>query len=308
MRLKFVLPLFFLMLLAACGQATPAPAPTTGPAVFKDANGTEFRFEKPVERVVSLAPSVTEILFAVGAGAQVVGRDSFSDYPADAVNVKDVGGGFGALDTESIIAAKPDLVLAAPITPTEQVKALEDLGLKVFVLANPVSISEMYDNLRLVAKITGHEAEADTLIASLDARVKVVVEKIQGAQSRPLVLYELDGTDPNAPWVPGPGTFINTLIDMSGGRNIGASMADAWVQMGLETIIAENPEIIVLGDAVYGGVTPELVAKRGGWDAISAVKNGKVFTFDDNLASRPGPRLVDGLEAMAKLIHPELFK
>jgi iron complex transport system substrate-binding protein len=135
-----------------------------------------------------------------------------------------------------------------------------------------------------------------------------VKEKLSGVTERPLVLYELDGTDPNAPWVPGPGTFVDTLLSMAGGNNMSASLEGTWVQVSLETIIEMNPEIIMLGDAQWGGVTPEMVAARGGWDALTAVQEGKVYPFDDNLVSRPGPRMVDGLEALAKFLHPDLFE
>jgi iron complex transport system substrate-binding protein len=315
--------ILILILIAACAPAaTPIPQPVelteelvatqvivdNTPIIVTDQRGKEFQFDEPVQRIVSLAPSNTEILFAVGAGSQVVGRDSFSDYPAEAQTVADIGGGFGALDTETIIASTPDLVLAADLTPAEQIQALEDLGLTVFVLGNPTDLPGMYENLRTIAAMTGHVEETETLIASLEERVAVVEEKLAGVTERPLVLYELDGTDPNAPWVPGPGTFVNTLLTMAGGNNMSATLDGAWVQVSLETIIQMNPNLILLGDAQWGGVTPEMVAARGGWDALTAVQEGKIYPFDDNLVSRPGPRLVDGLEALAKFLHPELFE
>jgi iron complex transport system substrate-binding protein len=315
--------ILILILIAACAPAaTPIPQPVelteelvatqvivdNTPIIVTDQRGKEFQFDEPVQRIVSLAPSNTEILFAVGAGSQVVGRDSFSDYPAEAQTVADIGGGFGALDTETIIASTPDLVLAADLTPAEQIQALEDLGLTVFVLGNPTDLPGMYENLRTIAAMTGHVEETETLIASLEERVAVVEEKLAGVTERPLVLYELDGTDPNAPWVPGPGTFVNTLLTMAGGNNMSATLDGTWVQVSLETIIQMNPDLILLGDAQWGGVTPEMVAARGGWDALTAVQEGKIYPFDDNLVSRPGPRLVDGLEALAKFLHPELFE
>ena len=314
--------LFIIVLLAACAPANTTPesvelteAPTADPIVpenipviVADQRGKEFQFEQPVQRIVSLAPSNTEILFAVGASGQVVGRDAFSDFPSEAANVADIGGGFGALDTETSLASTPDLVLAADLTPAEQIQALEDLGLNVFVLGNPTDLPGMYENLRTVAVMTGHVEETETLIASLEERVTVVEEKLAGITERPLVLYELDGTDPNAPWVPGPGTFVDTLLTMAGGNSMSATLDGDWVQVSLETIIEMDPEIILLGDALWGGVTPEMVAARGGWEALTAVQEEKVYPFDDNLVSRPGPRMVDGLEALAKFLHPDLFE
>jgi iron complex transport system substrate-binding protein len=138
--------------------------------------------------------------------------------------------------------------------------------------------------------------------------VTVVKARLAGVQERPLVFYELDSTDPNAPWTPGPGTFIDTLIGMAGGQNVGSVLASDWAQISLEELLKQNPDLILLGDANYGNVTPEQVAAREGWDNLQAVKDGKVYPFDDNLVSRAGPRLVDGLEALAKLLHPELFE
>jgi iron complex transport system substrate-binding protein len=303
--------LLLLVLATACtsvvAQATSEPV-TPSLVIVTDLRGKEFSFEQPAARIVSLAPSNTEILFAVGAGKQVVGRDTFSDYPAEALNVTDIGGGFGALDTETILASTPDLVLAGELTPAEQVQALEDLGLRVFVLGNPLDLQGMYENLRIVASMTGHVEETETLVTSLQERVADVEKKLAGVADRPLVLYELDGTDPNAPWVPGPGTFIDTLLKMAGANSMSSTLEGAWVQVSLETIIESDPEIILLGDATWGGVTPEMVAARGGWDALTAIQNGNVFPFDDNLVSRPGPRLVDGLEQLAKLFHPDLLK
>ena len=134
-----------------------------------------------------------------------------------------------------------------------------------------------------------------------------MAQKIAGVAERPLVFYELDSTDVNAPYTAGPGTFIDTLISAAGGVNLGSKLSGSWVQISTEELIAQDPAIIVLGDYTWGGVTPEMVLARPGWEALSAVKNKRVFTFDDNLVSRPGPRMVDGLEAMAKLLHPELF-
>jgi len=306
MRFKVLsLLLFITLLITACA---PSVIPTPEPFTVNDARGKSFDFTQPAQKIISLAPSNTEILFAIGAGKQVVGRDSFSDYPAEAQAVADIGGGFGALNTEIILAAQPDLVLAGDLTPAEQIQSLENLGLKVFVLGNPTDLTGMYANLRLVAHMTGHEQETETLVASLQAREKAVNEKLAGVTERPLVLYELDGTDPNAPWVPGPGTFVDTLIHQAGGENLGAALDGAWVQVSLEVLIEKDPDLILLGDAQWGGVTPEMVAARGGWEALTAVKEGKIYPFDDNTVSRPGPRLGDGLEAMAKFLHPELFK
>ncbi|MCA9920865.1 MAG: ABC transporter substrate-binding protein [Anaerolineales bacterium] len=278
------------------------------PISLTDGLGSTIELTGPAQHIISLAPSNTEILFAIGAGDQVVGRDSFSDYPEAALEVTDIGGGFAELDMETIVSLEPDMVLAADITAPEQIQALTDLGITVFALPNPVELPGMYDNLRTVAVLTGREAETETLIGELEARVTAVTDAVANAETTPPVFYELDSTEPDAPWTSGPGTFIDTIIAMSGGKNVGAALEGAWVQISIEELIVQDPDIILLGDALWGGITPEDVAARESWDGLTAVQTGSVFPFDDNLVSRPGPRLVDGLEAMAQLLHPELFE
>lgn len=301
-------------ILSACASATPAPTqlpaatPTPTGISIVDGMGREITLDRPAQKVASLAPSNTEILFAIGAGAQVIARDSFSDFPEQALAVADIGGGFGEIDTETLVSLEPDLVLAAEINPVENVQMLEDLGLKVFYLSNPKELDGLYENLRTVARLVGHEAETEGLIESLKLRVSTIEEKVSSLQERPLVFYELDGTDPSAPWTSGPGTFIDLLLTKAGGDNLGNTLDSEWVQISVEELITQNPDVILLGDYTWGGITPEDIAARPGWEVIAAVQNEQVYTFDDNLVSRPGPRMIDGLEALAELLHPELFQ
>jgi len=263
--------------------------------------------EEPAQRIVSLAPSVTEILFAVGAGEQVVGRDSFSNYPPEASGIQDVGGSMGEYSIETIASLEPDLVIAAEINTPEQVSALEKMGLTVYYLANPVEVAGIYDMLQTVGVLSGHQAEAEALNDSLQQRVEQVKLTIEKATTRPLVFYELDGTDPAKPWTPGPGNFLDELIRTAGGENVGAGLQSSWAQISVEELLVQDPDIILLGDSIYG-MTSDQVAARAGWDGLTALDEGRVYEFNDDLVSRPGPRLVDGLEELAKLIHPELYK
>ena len=289
--------------------AVTAPAATPVPELIQltDGLGRTIELAAPAQRIVSLAPSNTEILFALGAGQQVVGREEMSDYPAEAKDVASIGSVFQKINTEAIVALKPDLILAAEINNPEQVKALEDLGLTVYYLPNPKTFNDLYANLATVGKLTGRSAEATKLNESLKARYDAVIQTLSQAKDAPTVFYEIDATDPTKPYTSGPGTFIDLVIRLAGGKNIGGELKDAFAQISSEELVKQNPNIIVLGDALYG-VTPESIAQRPGWSALSAVKDKQVFAFDDNLISRPGPRLIDGLEQMAKLVHPELFK
>ena len=326
LRKLFLLMLLSGLLLAACvpatisisqteatatgemsNQAAPLKVETPGPISMTDDLGRHVNLASPAQRVVSLAPSNTEILFAIGAGSQVVGRDDSSDFPSEVSGIQSVGGSMGNFSTEAIVALKPDLVLAAEINPPELVKTLESLGLTVYYLKNPTTLETMYANLETVAQLTGHETETQALIPSLKERVAAVDAKIATVISKPTVFYELDATDPNKPYTAGPGTFIDVLIRRAGGVNVADSLIDQYPQLSLEQVVVMNPSIILLSDAAYGE-TPEKVALRAGWGTLGAVKNGRLYPFDYHLLSIPGPRLVDGLEQLAKLFHPELFK
>ena len=285
---------------------TPAPEPTEEPIMIVDGLGREVTLLAKAEKVISLAPSNTEILFAIGAGDQVIGRDEFSDYPEQASALPSVGGGFGDYNLEAIVDLEPDLVLAAEINTQEQVKALSDLGLTVFLLANPTSLDEMYANLLTVAELTGHLQATEELVGDLQSRVSSVETVIETAEDIPTVFYELDATDSSAPWTAGADTFIDTLITKAGGENIASELEGQYLQLSIEEILVRDPQVILLGDAAYG-ITPESIQERSGWSNLSATINNRIYAFDDNLVSRPGPRLVDGLEQLAKLLHPELF-
>jgi len=298
------------LILAACAPKLPAATEITSgtetpatPVTYTDGLGRSIEMTGSAQRVVSLTPATTEILFAIGAGSQVVGRDTFSDYPAEASTVTDIGGSMGKYNTEAIVNLKPDLVVAGGINPPELVASLETLGLKVFFLSNPTTMDELYARIRIMGNLTGADSGAEKVVTSMDAKAKEVDAKLSGITDKPVVYYELDAT----PFTAGPGTFVDQLISRAGGTNFGAKMDSAWAQISLEQLLVADPAFIVLGDSAYGE-TASTVSARPGWDVLTAVKEQKIFPFDDNLVSRPGPRLVDGLEALARLIHPEAYK
>lgn len=298
-----VLLLLVLILSACAGPATPAATPTASPLVMTDGLGRTVTLAQPAQRVVSLAPSNTEILFAVGAGSQVVGRDNFSNYPPEALELPGLGD-FMGFSIEQIVALNPDLVLLAEIHPPELVKSLEDAGLTVYYLKNPLALEEMYSMVITVGELTGHKTDAEALVTQLSTRVAAIQQKIADVEQRPTVFYEIDGTDPSKPWTTGRGTFIDTLLEMAKAENVGRAMDSQYGQLSIEAILAADPDFILLGDANFG-VTPEQVAARAGWGELTAVKEGRVLPFNDDLVSRPGPRLVDGLEELVKILHEE---
>jgi iron complex transport system substrate-binding protein len=298
---RFVPVLLVAALLIGLTGCTPAVQPEKTSLTLMDGLGRTVTLVSVPQKIISLSPSNTEMLFAVGAGKQVIGRDEFSDYPEEAKTLPSVGGSMGKINLEQVAALQPDLVLAAQINTPEQVKALDDLNLTVYYLPNPKNIDELYTVLSTVGQLTGHEQETQSLVDSLKNRVTAVLA-LPKPDTNINVYYELDGSDAAKPWTPGKGSYIDDLLTMAGGKNIGSEAGEGWVQMSQEAIIALNPQVILLGDSAYG-ITPELVSQRTGWDIIDAVQNNRVYPFDDNLVSRPGPRLVDGLERLAELIR-----
>jgi iron complex transport system substrate-binding protein len=301
------------LLITGCAPAitTTAPpiVPTSAnptPIHMTDGLGTAIELAGPATRIISLVPGNTEILFAVGAGAQVVGRDELSNFPAEAKSVTSIGSTYQQLNTEAIVSLHPDLILAAETTPAEQITTLQNLHLTVYRLNNPKTFDDLYLNLQSVGALTGHAQEAVALTESLRKRISAVQATVAKASAAPKVFYEMDASDPTKPWTAGPGSFVDMLITLAGGKNVGASLTSEWAQLSAEQLVLDDPEVILLGSAAYG-TTADAVKLRAGWQSISAVKHDAIYPVDDTIVTRPGPRLVDALELFAKLLHPTLF-
>ena len=315
--------LFFGLFAAACGAApstapsspaapvATAPAATGVPAAvfpvtLTDDRGKQVQIAKQPVRIVSTAPSNTEILFALGLGDKVTGVTTLCNYPEEAKQKPKIGGFRPSL--EPIVGQQPDLVLAVPATPADVVTGLEGLQIPVLLL-NPPTFDGVLANIRLVGRATGATAAAERLVTQMQQRWSAVAERARSAQTKPRVFYELDGTNPASVYTAGAGTFIDAMITTAGGVNAVAQAAPGvqYPQMSSEAVIQMNPQLILLGDAPFGQ-SLETVAARPGWNAVEAVqKRAVVGLADPDITSRAGPRLVDGLELVAKAIHPELF-
>ena len=311
---KILFPLLLISsILTGCANASSTttvdmPGETISTSIIlTDGLGREVTLAAPATQIVSLSPSNTELLYAVGAGDQTVGRDSFSDYPAEAVDLPDIGGGYSEYNLEMLLNLEPDLVLAAEINTAELVQSIEDLGIPVFYISNPLTMDDLYVNIENVGLLSGNEDSAQQIIADIQERVAAVEAALEDITTTPTVFYELDATDPTKPYTPGQNTFYSTLISQAGGQNVGDVLEASWAQISLEELLIQDPDLILLGDSVWG-VTPESLAEREGWSTLSAVQSGNVLPFDDNLLARPGPRLIEGLEALAQIIHPEAFE
>ncbi|MFN2521285.1 MAG: ABC transporter substrate-binding protein [Candidatus Limnocylindria bacterium] len=294
-------------LLLSCGAPTPPAA--AGPSVAAsidafprtvvDFQGRGVTLERAPERIVSIGPSNTEFLFALGAGDRVVGVDDFSDEPAQA-KVKDKVGGV-KVSLETVTALHPDLVVATRFTDGT-IERLANVAPAVIVV-DPQGVADVGRTATLLGRALGIDGSA--LAARIDAQVAAVRAKTAAAP-RPRVFHEVDASDPTRLFTVGPGSFIADLIEIAGGTNVAARTTSPYPQLSLEEIVRSDPQVIVLGDSDYG-VTAAQVAARPGWSSLSAVKEHRVLGIAGSLVSRPGPRLGEAAEAYARLIHPELY-
>jgi len=304
-----------LFVLASCGpaatapttapSATPTATPTAPaaafPATITDFQGRTVALAAQPKRIVSIGPSNTEFLYALGAGDRVVGRDDFSDTPAPAQQVEKVGG--VKVNIEKVVSLRPDLVVSVKFSDGT-IERIAGAGIPVLVV-DPQSLEDVTRTAILLGHAVG--ADGDGLARTIQQQLDALKQKVAAAATRPRVFHEVDATEPSKPFTVGPGSYINDLIVLAGGANIAAATGSAYPQISLEEVVRSDPEVIVLGDADYG-TTPEQVAARPGWSVISAVKNRKIFAVSDSLVSRPGPRVVEAAEAYARLVHPELFR
>jgi iron complex transport system substrate-binding protein len=274
------------------------------PGDYTDDMGRVVSISTPPQRIVSHVPGITEILFALGLGNRVVAVSDYCDYPPEAREKPSVGAYFEP-SIETIISQAPDLVLTDG--HSESIKGLSSLGV-TFVVIDPKDLDGVLRDIRLLGQITGAEARAEALAGEMSARISEIVSQVEGAPRR-RVFYVFDATDLNNPWTAGPGSFANDLVTLAGGENIAAVAPAPWVQFSIEAIVSADPEIII-ADASMGTAVVSLEELRAhpAWQEMAAVKENRVYVVNGDLVNRPGPRIVQGLEAIAKIIHPELFE
>lgn len=260
------------------------------------------------ERIVSLAPSNTEILFALGVGDKVVGVTEYCDYPPEVIGKERVGG-YDDIDVEKVLELEPDLVLAEDIHTTNVVPSLEQLNIPVVVIV-PHNLEEIISSVEFIGDITASQSKASEIAADMQQRIQAVTATLSDSDDRPSVLYVLwwgEGGIMSA----GSNTPIDELIHLAGGVSISHNDSHGnptigWPTLNLEDVISADPEVIIvdLGD---GGTSLHNIGTEPRLSGVSAVANGRIYGIDPDLTSRPTPRIVDGLEAFAGFIHPELF-
>lgn len=285
---------------AAQTEDTEAQAPeadaTVYPIEVQDGLGNTVRLETEPETIVSLAPNVTEILFALGLGDKIVGTSEFSDYPAEAADVEAVGGAMG-FDLERITEMDPDLIITNGV-----VEGLDEAATNAEIAVAgyyPQNMEEVQNQILQVGELANRQVEAQGIVANMKERTEAVVASVEGLD-KPTVFYEVWG-DPLM--VAGSGSFINEIITLAGGEDV-AGDAEPYSNYDVEQLVAADPDIYLINDG-DPNVSQEILAGRPGYESLSALQNDRVLTVNADLISRPGPRLIDGLEAVADLLHPD---
>ena len=305
MRLvRLGLGIILLSLIVAC--APTAEEVASFPIEVTDQMGRVVKLEKVPERIISLAPSNTEILFALGLADKLVAVTDYCNYPPEAKEKPSIGG-FSTPNIEEVVAHSPDLILATSIHEKRIIPQLGEKGMAVFAL-DPKTLDEALESITLVGEITGKEERASGLVAEMQNRIKGVTDKTDNLSEaqRPRVFY-ITWHDPLM--TPGTGTRHNELIRMAGGTNIARDLT-GYATISLEAVIEANPQVIIAGVGMGSGkdLPFQYVKTEPRLRNVDARINNRIYSIDVDLAGRPGPRITDALEKFAEFIHPELFK
>jgi len=318
--LLLILMISVLFFMSACQNNTgegnaslePITSPETSPGgneisyplTIKDSRGEEITIEREPMRLVSMAPNITEIIFALGKGNSLVGRTDYCNYPQEVLERTSIGNIYMP-DLEKIVALQPDLVLISGTTMPDSLSSLADVGIKFMVISEQNSFDGVYETIRLIGKVLNAVPEAEKIIDAMKAKVTAVTEKVKDLP-KPKTYYVMSYGQYGEYTATGD-TFLGKMIEMAGGDNI-ARDASGW-KYNLEDIVAKDPEILLVSP-MYGMITDpvDVLSKEAGYKDLTAVKKGRCVLVDDDLINRQGPRLAEGLEHLARAIHPEVFE
>ncbi len=292
------------MALSSCGDDEEGVAPTSTsagafPLNIQQSDGQNLALDQPPQRIVSLSTHATEILCGIGAGEQMVAVESYANCPPGSKSKPELDAYEPNL--EAIAGYNPDLVYVFGDTDGI-VEALRRAEIPVLYLELPPSLEGVLEQIELFGRLSGHENEAQELVQSMRERMDAVREKVADVGQGPRIFHELDPTYFTA----APNSFVGDFYNLLKAKNIAEGAADEYPQLSAEVIVQRDPEVIVLADEA-GGVTADSVRQRPGWDQITAVKNNRICVIVPELVSVSGPRVVDGLEALAGCLYPERF-
>lgn len=314
MRKRFFSILIVLVLIlsvVACQKEEPATVdPSEGetpeqpeevqyyPITITDDSGEEIIIEKEPQKVASAAPSNTEIIFALGAEDKLVGVTDYCNYPAAALEIEKIGG-YSGPNLEKIIELEVDLLITNNV-PDDIKQQLLDAGVKV-ILIEPNEIEGIYNSIELIGKVLNAQQAADEIVGNMRSKQKQIVERVKNLPSK-RVFFEV-WHDPLMS--AGPGSFMNELINLVNGENIAGDAESAYPQYSIEMLIERNPQVYITADD--GFKTPEDIMEREGYADIDAIVQQSIYFFDQDIISRPGPRIIDALDLVASAVHPEAY-
>ena len=299
MKNHFIKPLFLLFLVIFLGTSISYSATQK----FKDEVGREVAFPFPPKRIVSLAPNITEILFSLGLDEEIVGVSIHCNFPEKAKSKVRVGS-YISLDFEKVTSLKPDLIIATGVGNTrDMVDRLGELGFQTYVIY-PKNFDDILKSIAHIGQVVNREKEARMIIEGMRKRSQRVIELTKGLP-RPKVFIQIG----DAPVVTvGKGSFADDLIRLAGGENIAKKEKEVYPRFGMEEILKRSPEVIVISSMNPKGDYQKILQEWTRWKTIPAVKNGRIHLIDSDLLDRPSPRIIDGLEELARVLHPERFK
>ncbi len=270
------------------------------PRTFVDDLDRKLYLAKPPTRIVSLAPSITEILFAIGLNVEIVGVTDFCNFPPAALTKPKIA--YSQPNLESLVALEPQLVLAPPsFLRADLLAKLEQLKIPTFVLESK-TVENIFGHIQLLGRMVGQAQEANAYTGSLRKQLAYLTKKVEG-RPRPTLLYVLN----SEPLITvGPGSFIHHLIELAGGRNAAERANAPYPRLTMEEVLTQNPDILLFPIGEYEGIPQAEQDRWKRWETLRAVQESKLFQVQSDLLNRPGPRVIEGLRHLVKLLHPDI--
>ncbi|WP_164216501.1 ABC transporter substrate-binding protein [Virgibacillus sp. YIM 98842] len=282
----------------------PSSDESAFPVTMEGSDGEEVTIEEKPEAIVSLIPSNTEIAFALGLGNNIVGVSDHDNYPEEVQEKEKIGG--LELNIEMILSLEPDLVLAHPTNSPEGIDQLKESGLTVLMVNDATNFDEVYESIEMMAEATGTKEEGENIITSMQDKLSELEEKAAGIPEDEVKSVYIEISPEPEIFTPGNNTFENEILTKINAENIAADQ-EGWIELSEEAIVEQNPEVIILSYDFVEDPVGQLMG-RDAWQDIEAVKNEQVIQVDTDIISRPGPRLAEGAETLAKAIYPDVFE
>ena len=272
------------------------------PRTFVDDLGRKLYLAKHPKRIISLAPSITETLFALGLNDEIVGVTEFCDYPPQALEKPKVG--YSQPNLESIVALQPDLLLAPKsFMRVDLLQKLEQLKIPTFVL-EPHTLEEIMAHIQMLGRMVGRSQEGNEQTVALRKQISTLSLQLEGLP-RPTMLYVLN----SEPLITvGPGSFIHHLIELAGGRNAAEQATTSYPRLTMEEVLRQNPDYLVFPVGKFEGIPQSEQDAWKRWNTLNAVKHNQMFQVQSDLLNRPGPRIIEGLKQLVNILHPEVLQ